>query len=131
MMQTLNVVPEIERLIDITEFVEQALETVEAPLKVITQIDVVLDEVFSNIAQYSQATNVMVQCDVQPQFIQLRFLDNGVAYDPTQKENPDVSLSAEERQIGGLGIFLIRKLMNTLEYDYEDGLNCLTLTKSW
>ncbi len=130
-MQTLNVVPELESLMAITEFVEQALESVEAPMKVITQIDVVIDEVFSNIAQYSQATTVIVECEVQSHFISLCFLDDGLPYDPTQKEDPDVTLNAEERQIGGLGIFLIRKLMDTLSYDYFDGFNRFTLTKHW
>lgn len=131
MMQTLNVVPELESLMAITEFVEQALEAVEAPMKVITQIDVVIDEVFSNIAQYSQATQAIVECEAQPHFISLRFLDDGFPYDPTQKEDPDITLDAEERQIGGLGIFLIRKLMDTVSYDYFDGFNGFTLTKRW
>ena len=131
MMQTLNVSPELENLMIITEFVEQALEVVEAPMKVITQMDVVIDEVFSNIAQYSQATQVIVECDAKPHFVRLRFLDNGLPYDPTKKEDPDVTLKAEERQIGGLGIFLIRKLMDDIGYDYFDGFNGFTLTKRW
>lgn len=59
----------------------------------------------------------------------LRFADNGLPYDPTQKPDPDISLLAEERDIGGLGIFMVKKSIDTVNYEYHDGLNILTLTK--
>ena len=61
--------------------------------------------------------------------VTLRFADNGLPYDPTQKPDPDISLLAEERDIGGLGIFMVKKSIDTVNYEYHDGLNILTLTK--
>ena len=61
----------------------------------------------------------------------LRFVDNGRPYDPTQQADPDTTLDAEERDIGGLGIFMVKKSMDRVSYEYADGFNILTLEKSW
>ena len=60
----------------------------------------------------------------------IQFLDNGKPYNPLEKEDPDVTLSAEERSIGGLGIFMVKKSMDSLDYEYQDGKNILTIKKS-
>ncbi|MEG1772751.1 MAG: ATP-binding protein [Clostridia bacterium] len=62
--------------------------------------------------------------------VSLRFADNGHPYDPTEKPNPGIALPADERDIGGLGIFMVKKSMDTVEYEYHDDFNILTLTKS-
>ena len=59
----------------------------------------------------------------------MTFEDEGVYYNPLEKEDPDVSLSVEEREIGGLGIFMVKKSMDKMEYEYTDGKNVLTITK--
>ena len=58
-------------------------------------------------------------------------MDNGAEYDPLEKEDPDVTLSAEDRQIGGLGIFMVKKIMDEVDYRYENGKNVLTLRKNY
>ena len=87
------------------------------------------DEIFSNIARYSGANNATVGVSVEDGRITLRFADNGHPYDPTGKPDPDTTLSVEDRDIGGLGIFMVKKSMDTVEYEHHDGLNILTLTK--
>ena len=70
-------------------------------------------------------------CQLGENAVTVRFADNGRPYDPTQKEDPDVTLSAEERGIGGLGIFMVKQMMDEVAYSYQDGRNILTLEKRW
>ncbi|QHQ62577.1 SpoIIE family protein phosphatase [Anaerocolumna sedimenticola] len=127
----LKLSPSLESIELVSGFVEQELESVGIPMKVIAQMNVAVDEIFSNIVQYSGASEITVWVTVEERRIILRFTDNGYPYDPTKKPDPDTNLSAEERDIGGLGIFIVKKSMDTLEYEYQDGLNILTLTKQW
>ena len=125
-------VPNIER---VTEFVNQELEAADCPLKTRMQIDVAIDEVFSNIAHYAygegegEATVGLALSDTEPRTVTLRFRDRGVPYDPLKKADPNVSLSAEERELGGLGIFMVKKSMDDVRYEYKDGENVLTIKK--
>ena len=89
-----------------------------------------VDEIFSNIARYSGATSVVLGCSLKDGKATLRFSDNGRPYDPTEKPDPDTTQSAEEREVGGLGIFMVKKLMDEVTYEYADGSNILTLVKS-
>ena len=90
-----------------------------------------VDEIFSNIARYSGAAVATLGCAAEEGRATLRFSDNGRPYDPTGNPDPDTALSAEERDIGGLGIFMVKKLMDEVTYEYADGLNILTLVKRW
>ena len=128
-MKKLKLVPSLESMEQVTDFVEQELETVGVSMKVIAQINIAVDEVFSNIARYSGANDATVGVSVEDERITLRFADNGRPYDPTGKPDPDTTLSVEDRNIGGLGIFMVKKSMDTVVYEYHDGLNILTLTK--
>ena len=98
-------------------------------MKVVAQMNVAVDEIFSNIAHYSEATNVTLGCLLTEGQVVLQFCDNGHPYDPTAKEDPDTTLAADEREIGGLGIFMVKKTMDEVTYEYKDGLNILTLVK--
>ena len=100
-------------------------------MKVVSQINIAVDEIFSNIARYSGATAVSVGCEAEKDRAVLRFADNGRPYDPTEQADPDVTLSAEERDIGGLGIFMVKKTMDEIQYEYENGFNILTIQKRW
>ena len=66
----------------------------------------------------------------EPRSVTIRFMDRGKPFNPLAKEDPDLTLSAEERSIGGLGIFLTKKFMDSVEYEFKDGMNCLTITKT-
>lgn len=128
-MKKLKLTPTLESIEQVTAFVEQELEKAGIPLKVIVQMNIAVDEIFSNIARYSGADDATVGVTAKDGCITLRFADNGSPYDPTEKPDPNTSLSAEERNIGGLGIFMVKKSMDTVEYEYQDGFNILTLTK--
>lgn len=127
--QELKLKPLLEEMIRATAFVEGNLEAAGVALRVITQMNIAVDEIFSNIVRYSQATEVTVSLAVKRDSLQLRFADNGRPYDPTRKPDPDITLSAEERDVGGLGIFMVKKTMDSMDYEYKDGCNLLTLGK--
>ena len=118
----------------ITEFVNEQLEVNDCPLKLQTQIDIVIDEVFSNIAFYAYAPETgtaTVRVEIANSAVSLTFLDSGVPYDPLKREDPDTTLGAEERAIGGLGIFMVKKLASDVRYEYADGHNILTVVFSY
>ena len=130
-MKKRSVEPRLECIETVSEFFERELTARQAPPKVIAQVNVAIDEIFSNIARYSGATSATVGCEVETGRAILRFTDNGRPYDPTQQADPDTTLGAEEREIGGLGIFMVKRTMDRISYSYTDGMNVLTIEKSW
>ena len=123
-----------ESLSDVLGFVEQTLETLECPMKIQTAICVAIEEVFVNIARYAYPESIgdmtlHIGFDGETRAITFRVTDKGVPFDPLKKADPDITLSAEEREIGGLGIFIAKKTMDSLTYAYENGENILTMTK--
>ena len=109
-MKELTIDATVENIERVTSFVDEQLEAMGCPLKAQMQIDIAIDELFGNIAHYAYNPEVgpaTVRVDVlqEPLSVVVTFIDNGVAYDPLAKEDPDVALSAEEREIGGLGIY--------------------------
>ena len=129
-MKKIGIAPTLDKLPEATGFFEDILSAANAPMKVIAQVNVAVDEIFSNIARYSGATAATLGCSLADGRMMLRFSDNGRPYDPTGKPDPDTTLSAEERDIGGLGIFMVKKIMDEVTYEYVDGLNILTLVKA-
>ena len=124
----------IESIPEVTAFIDAELEAVDCGIKAQTQLDVAVDEVFTNIASYayggaSGSATVRFDFDEASRVASVTFVDSGVPFDPTKREDPDVTLSAEERQIGGLGIFLVKKTMDDMRYAREDGKNVLTIIK--
>ena len=93
------------------------------------KIDIVIDEIYSNIKLYSGATEARIECSVKDGSITLVFSDNGVPYNPLEAEEPDITLDAERRKVGGLGIFMVKKTMDQVEYEYELSFNRLILKK--
>ena len=128
-MKKISLPPELDRLPEAVAFFEDILSAAGASMKTIARVNVAVDEIFSNIARYSGATGVTLGCALSDGSVTLRFSDNGRPYDPTGKPDPDTTLSAEERDIGGLGIFMVKKTMDEVSYEYADGLNILTLVK--
>ena len=123
-----------ESLSDVLGFVEETLESFECPLKVQTAICVAIEEVFVNVAHYAYPEgegdmSLSIDFDEQDRVITFRMSDKGVPFDPLKKPDPDITLSAEEREIGGLGIFITKKTMDSLNYAYENGENILTMIK--
>ncbi len=124
----------VEKLDDVMAFVDGILEEADCPMKKQLQIDVAVEEIYVNIASYAYAPGVgpatiRVALADAPRAVTITFIDRGTPYDPLAKPDPDVTLSAEERQIGGLGIFMVKKSMDDMAYAYEDGRNVLRITK--
>ena len=118
----------------VTAFVDETLEALDCPMKKQMQIDMAIDELFANIASYAYApetgkATVRVETEEDPRAVIVTFIDRGRPYDPLSAEEPDVTLSAEERKIGGLGIFIVRKTMDDMRYEYRDGQNILRIKK--
>ena len=135
-MKELTVEATKENIPQVTAFVDQQLEDIGCPMKAAMQIDIAIDELFSNIAHYAYRSGtgpatVRVETVENPMAVIITFLDHGVPYDPLKKEDPDISLSAEEREVGGLGIYLVKKSMDELDYEYRDGQNILRIRKNF
>ena len=123
-----------EALSDILGFVDEMLEKYECPMKIQTALCVAIEEVFVNVARYAYENGdgdvtLGIGFDEDSRTITFRMTDKGVPFDPLKKPDPDITLSAEEREIGGLGIFITKKTMDSVEYAYENGENRLTMTK--
>ena len=123
-----------EVLSEVLGFVEETLESYQCSMKLQTAICVAMEEVFVNVANYaypevSGDVTLDIGFDEVNRNVIFRMSDRGIPFDPLQKQDPDITLSLEERQIGGLGIFIVKKTMDTVVYDYKDGKNILTMTK--
>ena len=133
-MKTLTLEAKIDNIPVITDFINEQLEALDCAMKAQLQIDVAIDEVFTNIASYAYTEGegmATVRMDFAPatRLSTITFEDSGIPFDPLQQQEPDVTLSAEERPIGGLGIFLVRKTMDDVTYERRDGRNILTISK--
>lgn len=119
----------------VTEFADDILDSYGCPVKVRMQIDIAIDEILSNIAYYAygeQGGKVTVRFQIQdnPKMVCVTFSDRGIPYNPLEKEDPDISLTAEKREIGGLGIYMVKKSMDEMSYCYSDGKNILVIKKN-
>ena len=123
----ISLIPDAESVKTVAEFLDNTLEAWEIPMKVVSKLQIVADEIYSNIVRYSQAKNAKVTAVQNGTVLSLRFEDDGKPYDPTTAAEPDITASAEEREIGGLGIFIVRNMMDSMDYRYKDGHNVLTL----
>jgi len=122
----------VENISIITDFVNEKLDKYNCPENEKVKINIAIDELGANISRYAYGEDggkVTVKVDVDEKHIEMIFIDNGIQYNPLEREEPDVTLSVEERPIGGLGIFLINKLMDDVKYEYKDGNNILTIKK--
>ncbi len=134
-MKELTIEAKTTNIEAVTDFVNEQLEALDCPMKAQTQIDIAIDELFGNIAHYAynpdvgEAT-VRVEVIEDPLAVVITFIDKGVPYDPLAKADPNTTLSAEEREIGGLGIFMVKKTMDEITYEYKDGQNILAIKKN-
>ena len=134
-MKELEITAINENLEKVLAFVDKELEKVGCPMKTQMKIDVAVEEIFVNIANYAyrpECGPATIRAEVQkdPLRVILSFVDHGVPYAPLAKKDPDITLSSEERAIGGLGIFMVKKSMDDICYEYKDGHNILTITKN-
>ncbi len=124
-----------ENIPAVIDFVNRELKSVGCPMKTEAQIDIAIDELYSNIANYGYDGEngrvlVRLETEIRPRAVTISFIDEGRPFNPLEREDPDVSLSARERKIGGLGIFMVKKSMDDVRYEYRDGKNILTIRKT-
>lgn len=133
-MESLRLKALTDNLDRVLQYVDTALELMGCSMKNQIQIDMAVEELFVNIAHYAYkgtAGDAVILAGPDPKtgILRITFRDWGVPFDPLAKTDPDISLSVEEREIGGLGIFMAKKIMDTMDYKYENGQNVLTMTK--
>ena len=133
-MKELTIAATVENMEAVTDFVNEQLEALGCPMKAQMQIDIAIDELFGNIAHYAYnpdvgSATVQVEVVEEPLAVVITFIDGGVPYDPLAAADPDITLSAEERQLGGLGIYMVKKSMDEITYEYKDGKNILSIKK--
>ena len=133
-MKEITVDATIENMDTVTAFVDDFLDQIACPMKSKIQINIVIDEIFGNICHYAYkdsigAVTVRVESGNTPKAVFLTFTDNGIPYNPLETEDPDITLSSEERKIGGLGIYLVKKNMDEMRYEYVNQQNRLWMEK--
>lgn len=133
-MKELTISATVENIEKVTDFVNSQLEEVDCSPKAQMQINIAIDELFGNIAHYAYNpetgfATVRVEVTKEPVSVIITFIDHGIPYDPLKQCDPDITLSSEERKIGGLGIFMVKKTMDEITYEYKDGQNIIRIRK--
>ncbi|HAM68839.1 MAG TPA: ATP-binding protein [Ruminococcus sp.] len=133
-MKELDITAVLENLDTVLQFVDTHLEQAECSPKIQMQIDLAVEEIFVNIANYAyhpETGPATVRVEVRPDgsAVTITFIDQGVPFDPLAKADPDVTLPSEQRKVGGLGVFLVKQNMDDIQYEYLNGSNILTLKK--
>jgi len=134
-MKELTVEASTENVSAVTEFVNEQLEQLNCPVRAQMQVDVAIDELFGNIAHYAYEpgtgpATVRVETSEEPLSVIITFIDSGVKFDPLAQKDPDITLPLEERETGGLGIYMAKKTMDDISYEYRDGQNILQIRKN-
>lgn len=133
-MKEINLVAKVDNLDEVLAFIDAELEAMDCPMKTQMQIDVAVEEVYVNIASYAYEgkegpSTIRVEKTEDGSSVAITFIDEGIPYNPLEKEDPDVTLSAEERQIGGLGIYIVKKSMDATAYKRENNKNIFRIEK--
>lgn len=134
MTNELRVDAVLENLPAVTDFVTEPLAALGCPEKERFHIELVAEEIFVNIASYAYPSgtgDVVVErrAEEDPPSLRLTFRDRGIPYDPLQQAPPDLTAELKDRPIGGLGVFLVKEIVDEMRYEYRDGQNILTVTK--
>ena len=135
-MKELTIAANIENIAAVTDFVNAELEAVDCPMKAQWQIDVAIDELFSNIAYYAygeQQGMATVRVEVQPDLrtATISFIDAGIPFNPLTQKEPLTGLGVKERKAGGFGISIVKKCMDFVRYEYQNGCNVTTIMKTF
>lgn len=131
----LTVEANIENIETVTDFVNDQLKLMGCSKRAMRQIDVALDELFSNVCNYaygSETGHATIKVKELPESnsVQITLEDTGIPFDPLSHDDPDVSKRLEDRAIGGLGILMVKRTMNKVHYEYSKGVNTLTVVKT-
>lgn len=133
MLKEIIIEATIANIIKVTDFINEELDLYNCPNEDKININIAIDEIITNIAKYaynqSEVGEITVKFDISDNQVNIIFIDSGIPYNPVIQPEPDITLSAEDRKIGGLGIFLVKKLMDEVSYEYLDGKNILRIKK--
>lgn len=134
--QTIELPAEVEKLNQILEYSKEMLSSHDCPTKTIMQVSLAIEEIFVNIANYAYGgkpgiAKIVFSFQMKPRGVSIIFIDKGIPYNPLDKTDPDITLAAEEREVGGLGIFMTKKIMDEMSYEYKDSCNILKLFKAY
>lgn len=149
--KNLKILAVVKNLAQVLENVDAQLEAENCPMKIQMQVDIAVEELFVNIANYAYTpdtgdADILIETldtcpipeeyrkglsekDLKGKWLRITLSDSGVPFDPLQKDDPDISLSAQERRVGGLGIFMVKKSMDHMYYEYKDGKNHISIIK--
>lgn len=134
-MKKMTIEAKREKLPEVLAFLDEVLESMDCGMKQQMQLDIAVEEIFVNIASYAYADeNGIADIEIDdetPGIVSIKFTDSGIPYDPVAKPDPDTSLSADERQIGGLGIYMVKKSMDDMLYERSGDKNILTIKKKF
>lgn len=125
-----SVIPDMASISSVSDFLDSCLDAFAIPLRVGYSLKVVTDEVYSNIVHYSGAKTADILVRNDDDRITLVFADDGEPYNPLEAEEPDITAGIEDRKIGGLGLFMVKKMAESLHYEYTAGKNQMTVTLS-
>ena len=124
---------DIETIPQLNEFIDTVAEEIGLDMSLTMSLNLAIEEAVVNVMEYAypegEQGNVDIEVIANDKWLTFIISDNGIPFDPTTQEDADTTLSAEERPIGGLGIFLVRQLMDSINYQRKDGKNILTLIK--
>lgn len=135
-METIVIDADINNMDCVTELIEEQLEQVQCPEDTIMDIETAAEEIFANVAHYAYKTGkgtvtMTIEVLAQEKNVIVTFTDNGVPFNPLAKPDPDTAETLHNDQIGGLGIYIVKKTMDKVEYKYENKKNILVLEKKF
>ena len=133
-MKKITVDATVDNLQQVIDFATEQLEERDCPMKVVMQMELVIEEIFVNISSYAYhpeigAATFCVEFEENPPAVLMTFIDGGKPYNPLEKTDPDTTLDIDERDVGGLGIFLVKKNVDEISYKFDDGKNILSMKK--
>ena len=133
-MEKLTVEAIVENLSVVTDFIIDPMQELNCKPKILMQMELVIEELFVNVASYAYTSEkgnctVVREFEEEPRAITVTLIDSGIPYNPLLREDPDTSLGVEERAIGGLGIFLVKKNVDEISYEHKEGQNILRFKK--
>ena len=133
-MEKITVDAVVENLQQVIDFATEQLEARDCPMKTSMQLELVIEEIFVNISSYAYHPEIgpatfCMEFEENPAAVNMTFLDGGKPYNPLENDDPDTTLDIDERDIGGLGIFLVKKNVDEISYEYADEKNILRMKK--
>lgn len=122
-MKSMKLNRDINELYNLNDYITEVIQKEDL------QVNLIIEEVFANIVEYSNSEFIIVNAEFNDSILTVKFIDNGIPFNPLLKEDPELPNTVEEAQIGGLGIFLTKELADDIDYQYINGENHLTIIK--